>query len=1190
MGELIAYGHGEAGGVLTLAPREAAIGLAGAALPEPEGWSQPGQLCSGESQEACEKIKGTHPDLTAASCPTGFFCAAVGYEGAVFTTRSEGKAAAGERWQLERTPAGPSPLLGLSCGSPGFCVASDEEGNALTYGASGGNGYLWAETAPIEPEGTHEVRWIIHLSCSGEGYCLAVDSAGRAIRRLPGTAGWEKPVEIDPKQLLAAVSCSPPLFCVAVDDIGRAFTYTDQSVSQPGTWGPPQQIDAAAAGEPAPSGEDPLLTAVSCTSESFCVAVDRAGNALIYASGGSPPPPEGPPPPPPPPGGTPHTVGSPPPTVETETGPIEVGKPRGNDRTGEIESQYEFTEAGEAEEEGIVIEGSGKGPLWPCKRCGERGEHPEEPIYGEAEGLPARPPGGPPAGWPPLQRPFARAAAHRKRRHRGSARTRCRKRYIRKAGRCLKEEPVLYGKTRLTVSGRGRYRLLLKPTRRVLVALKDGERLKVRLTFTFKGRGQPSRWCGGGPSPSPSPPGTSATAAGRPGAGKGHRRRGGGRSRGQTARSGDGRAERRSAGGDRRKRLRDPIDGQVAEAEQVVVAEPHHPLPVDDHHAPPGAEQRVADAVEGGNLAVRIGQQRHGQAVALLEPPVGVEAAAGDPDDHRAKPGEPLPVVPVGAELPGADRRFVAGVEEQHNRLAPLLGEAEPPLGALQLEVGRGVANLYFPGHLRQHIGVARTAARRFALAAAACLAVGCASARANHPPFGRAAALAPQLLNWPQFGLNAQRLAATGASPGITAANLGGLREIEVHLAGTIDSSPLVLGAARVLGRTRTVVIATSTYGRTFAIEATTGRLLWTYTPPDYRSYAGTTQLTNASPLVVPGEPYVYAPDPDGRIRKLRLQDGSEVGGGFPVAVTRYHQREKLSSALNAVGPYLLATTGGFYGDIPPYQGHLVVIERRTGRIVAVFNTLCANRRALLYPPSCPASDSAIWSRAGAVVLPGGRQVVVVTGNGPYNGTTEFGDSALLLSLPKLRLLGSYTPTDQAHLAEADLDLGSGGPALLSAREVLLGGKDGLLRVVTLRRLHRRGLGGELQRLPTPGGAPLLSQPAVWHHGGSTTVFIADQAGTAAYRLVAGRLVKLWENGIPGTSPVFAGSLLYVPNPLAGGLNVYSPSSPSPLRTLPTGPGHFNSPAVADGVLAVPEGDGNDLRQSGGLRLFVAP
>src|SRR5579875_2327267 len=261
MGELIAYGHGEAGGVLTLAPREAAIGLAGAALPEPEGWSQPGQLCSGESQEACEKIKGTHPDLTAASCPTGFFCAAVGYEGAVFTTRSEGKAAAGERWQLERTPAGPSPLLGLSCGSPGFCVASDEEGNALTYGASGGNGYLWAETAPIEPEGTHEVRWIIHLSCSAEGYCLAVDSAGRAIRRLPGTAGWEKPVEIDPKQLLAAVSCSPPLFCVAVDDIGRAFTYTDQSVSQPGTWGPPQQIDSAAAGEPAPSREDPLPTA-----------------------------------------------------------------------------------------------------------------------------------------------------------------------------------------------------------------------------------------------------------------------------------------------------------------------------------------------------------------------------------------------------------------------------------------------------------------------------------------------------------------------------------------------------------------------------------------------------------------------------------------------------------------------------------------------------------------------------------------------------------------------------------------------------------------------------------------------------------------------------------------------------------------------------------------------------------------
>lgn len=476
-------------------------------------------------------------------------------------------------------------------------------------------------------------------------------------------------------------------------------------------------------------------------------------------------------------------------------------------------------------------------------------------------------------------------------------------------------------------------------------------------------------------------------------------------------------------------------------------------------------------------------------------------------------------------------------------------------------------------------------------LAAASCLLLaGCATAKASRRSFQPSPAAPASLTQWPQFGLDSQRLDATNASPGIDPANLRRLKRITVTLPGTVDSSPLVLGSVPVLGRNRTVVIATSTYGRTFAIEAQTGRVLWSYTPPDYSRYAATSQLTNASPLFVPGEPYVYAPDPDGKIRKLSLQTGREVGDGFPVTVTTDPQREKLSSALGAVGPYLLVTTGGYYGDIPPYQGHLVVIERASGRIVSVFNALCSNRRYLLNPYRCPYSDSAIWSRAGAVVLPGDREVAVVTGNGPYNARTAFGDSALLLSLPHLSLRGTFTPTGQAYLDREDLDLGSGGPAVLSGRELLLGGKDGLLRVVGVGRMRKRGLGGELQRLPTPGGAPLFTQPCVWHHNGRTKVFVADGAATAAYRLRAGRLQPLWENRIPGTSPIFAGSLLYVYNPSSGGINVYLPRSPQPLLTLPGRPGHFNSPAVAAGVIAEPEGNGNEHLLRGQLELFVVP
>src|SRR5262249_37332386 len=155
--------------------------------------------------------------------------------------------------------------------------------------------------------------------------------------------------------------------------------------------------------------------------------------------------------------------------------------------------------------------------------------------------------------------------------------------------------------------------------------------------------------------------------------------------------------------------------------------------------------------------------------------------------------------------------------------------------------------------------------------------------------------------------------------------------------------------------------------------------------------------------------------------------------------------RREKIAPALNIEGPYLIVVTGGYFGDMPPYQGHDMAIERASGHIHAIFNTLCANRHYLLAPSSCSASGSAIWSRAGAVVEPGGRRLLLVTGNGPWNGRTNFGDSALELTFPSLRLRQAFTPTNQQQLNESDSDLGSGGPALLSSRKVLIGGKDGI-------------------------------------------------------------------------------------------------------------------------------------------------
>ena len=442
------------------------------------------------------------------------------------------------------------------------------------------------------------------------------------------------------------------------------------------------------------------------------------------------------------------------------------------------------------------------------------------------------------------------------------------------------------------------------------------------------------------------------------------------------------------------------------------------------------------------------------------------------------------------------------------------------------------------------------------------------------------AAATGAQLTDWPTFGLDAQRSATTNLSPGITAANLGRLRRVQVQLSGTIDSSPIYLHGVSVQGASHDVLVADSTYGRVFAVDASSGRILWTFTPPGYAGWAGSDQITNSTPVADPDRQSVYTASPDGRIHKLSLSDGREQPG-WPVSITRLPSHEKIGGALNIDGPYVIAATGGYFGDAPPYQGHVVLLARSSGRVVSVYNSLCSNRRSIISPSSCSASDSAIWAREGSVVEPGGSRLLVATGNAPYNGRTNFGDSVLELTVPGLRLRQAYTPTDQAQLDNSDTDLGSSEPALLGQHLAAMAGKDGVLRLLSLNRLDGRApsaaqtTGGELQTLSTPQGSGLFSSPAVWHHGGHVTMFVADFSGTGAYAVRGGRLHVLWTNSTPGNSPVLAGGLLYVYDPGDGGVKVYRPASSRPIADLSCGSGHWNSAIVVDGHVAVGEGGG---------------
>ncbi len=138
----------------------------------------------------------------------------------------------------------------------------------------------------------------------------------------------------------------------------------------------------------------------------------------------------------------------------------------------------------------------------------------------------------------------------------------------------------------------------------------------------------------------------------------------------------------------------------------------------------------------------------------------------------------------------------------------------------------------------------------------------------------GAAAASVPDG-DWPTFDYNAQRTGVGPARTGITRANLHLLRRRTVNLDGTVDSSPIQLHSVRVKGRRRDVIVVTTTYGRTLAIDPGSGRRLWQFVPKDIGSYQGGPQITQSTPVSDPDRRYVYSVSPDGYVHKLNLVNG---------------------------------------------------------------------------------------------------------------------------------------------------------------------------------------------------------------------------------------------------------------------------------------------------------------------------
>ena len=262
-------------------------------------------------------------------------------------------------------------------------------------------------------------------------------------------------------------------------------------------------------------------------------------------------------------------------------------------------------------------------------------------------------------------------------------------------------------------------------------------------------------------------------------------------------------------------------------------------------------------------------------------------------------------------------------------------------------------------------------------------------------------------------------------------------------------------------------------------------------------------------------------------RLHALSLTDGSEKFAGPKdiafssggVTFDPLRQNERCGLALVNGVVYIAYAS---HGDRPVYYGWIVGYSASTLAQVSVFNDSTVG--------AADGKNAGIWMAGGAPSADSSNNLYVITGNGAFNGTTQFGDSFLKLPSSLAAPSSFFTPNDESILNGGDTDLGSGGAAVLVDEPsspvphlLIGGGKDGRLFLLNRDNLggHTSTDSGVVQNYGVGNG--IFSTPAFWQN----TVYIAPSGGhlqAISFNTTTGKLTAASQSaqsfGFPGSTP----------------------------------------------------------------------
>jgi len=309
-----------------------------------------------------------------------------------------------------------------------------------------------------------------------------------------------------------------------------------------------------------------------------------------------------------------------------------------------------------------------------------------------------------------------------------------------------------------------------------------------------------------------------------------------------------------------------------------------------------------------------------------------------------------------------------------------------------------------------------------------------------------------------------------------VNSAQFGKLFTVAVD--GYVNAQPLYIANLPIQGGTHNVLYIATEHDSLYAIDADNGTVYWHITLIP----AGGSTVNSATDTkcgdIVPELGITGTPVIDINTGTLYLVAVSKVNGAI---VQFLHAIDIQSSAEKFGGPVnIQASAPGTAEDgngttvtfRPPNENQRAALLLDNGHVVIAWSSHCdvdpwhgwvmSYAAATLaqegvFNPSANGRANGVWMSGGGMAADANGNIFVVTGNGSWNGTTDFGDSIVKLGPPSggaFPIVDYFTPYNQSTLSTDDADVASGGlvllPALGSGKQLLTQmGKEGKIYVL---------------------------------------------------------------------------------------------------------------------------------------------